>query len=49
LNPNDSDSYFVRGDTQHNLGQTDKACLDWRKAQELGDIDAGARIAKYCN
>jgi hypothetical protein len=23
--------------------------LDWRKAQELGDTDAGARIAKYCN
>jgi tetratricopeptide (TPR) repeat protein len=28
LKPNDSDTYFVRGDTKQNLGQTDNACLD---------------------
>ena len=48
LKPNDSDTYFVRGDTKQNLGQTDNACLDQRKAEELGNKEASERIKKYC-
>ena len=48
LDPNDSDTYFIRGDTKQNLGQTNNACLDWRKAEELGNKEASERIKKYC-
>ena len=48
LDPNDSETYIVRGDTQQNLGQTNNACLDWIKAEELGNKEASERIKKYC-
>lgn len=44
LSPNDSDPYCARGDTKYNLGQTDSACLDWQKSEELGNADATERI-----
>ena len=49
LNPKDSDSYIARGNSKFLLGQTNKGCLDWQKADELGNTAVSVWIKKYCN
>ncbi|MGO4819693.1 hypothetical protein [Flavobacterium sp. W22_SRS_FP1] len=44
LNPNDSDSYSLRGNTKLLIVQTQSACLDWHKAEELLDKEASSSL-----
>ncbi|MHB8401257.1 MAG: tetratricopeptide repeat protein [Bacteroidia bacterium] len=36
LNPTDAGTYFFRADTKQKLGDIAGACLDWKKADDLG-------------
>lgn len=47
LNP--SILYLNRGWAFYNTGQKDKACIDWKKSQELGYEKVGETLMKYCN
>jgi Flp pilus assembly protein TadD len=49
LNPDDHTSYYNRGFAKLELGDTDGACFDWRKAIELGDEDAYAAVKEFCH
>jgi clan AA aspartic protease (TIGR02281 family) len=48
LDPESSNSYLVRGQAWFATGSPDKACLDWRKAMELGAKDASGLIKENC-
>ena len=41
-------SYLIRGQAWLASGSPDKACLDWRKALELGEKEASNFIKKNC-
>lgn len=49
LNPKASNSYFIRGRAYYKQGNKTKACEDWSKAGELGQVEAYVFIQKYCN
>ena len=42
------DAYVIRGDIYIAMGETEKACLDYTKADEFGDTEAHKDIKKYC-
>lgn len=42
------DTYLYRGYTLYELKQKKQACLDWKKADELGDREAHNDLRKYC-
>lgn len=42
------DTYLYRGYTLFELKQKKQACLDWKKADELGDKEAHKDLKKYC-
>ena len=46
--PNYATAYYNRGKAYYDLKQLDKACADWKKAWELGDDDAKAKLDKNC-
>ena len=46
--PNYGRAYYNRGGAYYDLKQLDKACADWKKAWELGDDDAKAKLDKNC-
>jgi predicted Zn-dependent protease len=48
LNPNNAESYLLRGNCNHNLGKKVEACSDWRRSQELGNFHAQELIYKHC-
>jgi tetratricopeptide (TPR) repeat protein len=48
MNPRDDSSYFYRGNSKLNLGDKSGACLDWKKAGELGIAKAKDLINQYC-
>ena len=41
--------YNNNGDVKHELGDKEGACIDWKKALELGSKDTNEMIIKYCN
>lgn len=43
-----SDAYLFRGYTQLELNNTKDACIDWKKADTLGDKEAHKDLIKYC-
>ena len=48
-NPNDAKTYIERGKAYLNLSNKEKACLDFKKADELGAIEAKELIENNCN
>jgi tetratricopeptide (TPR) repeat protein len=48
LNPECTNSYFIRGRAYFKSGNKKKACEDWNKAGELGKAEAYEYISKYC-
>lgn len=48
LEPKSGNSYLIRGQAWLASGSPDKACLDWRKALELGEKEASNFIKKNC-
>lgn len=46
--PMDAEAYFNRGVTKRELGDQNGACLDWRKARELGYSPSEIMIKEYC-
>jgi tetratricopeptide (TPR) repeat protein len=49
INPNECLIYYKRGEAQMMLGHKQNACMDWRKAGELGCEDVYDDIKNYCN
>jgi tetratricopeptide (TPR) repeat protein len=48
LDSNFSAAYFNRALAKKELGEVESACEDWKKALELGLIEAAEMIKKYC-
>ena len=48
LEPGNAEAYYGRGTAEYKLGNKSGACLDWRKAGELGSKEASDAIKKYC-
>ncbi|HMO33021.1 MAG TPA: tetratricopeptide repeat protein [Lacibacter sp.] len=48
LNPGNSDAWYNRGLAHAFNKETEKACTDFRRAQELGSTLAFAALAKWC-
>jgi len=48
IDPKYAIAYVFRGRLKITLGQKESACLDFRKAGELGRADAWEDIKKYC-
>jgi tetratricopeptide (TPR) repeat protein len=48
LQPQNAAAYFNRGNSKFNIADKQGACADWRKASELGDIDAQKNIDRNC-
>ncbi len=48
IDKNNSIAYFFRGSVKAELGDRDGACIDWKKASELGQVIANDYITKYC-
>jgi len=48
LDPNSDQAYMNRGLAYYYSKQTDKACLDWNKAAELGNPEAIKAVSLYC-
>lgn len=44
-----ADAYYNRGNAKYDSQDMNGACLDWRKAGELGSREAYDNIKKYCN
>ena len=40
---------MARGVAKYNLEDKEGACLDWSKADKLGDADAYVLIKEYCD
>lgn len=49
LNPNDKNSYFMRGLARYDLGQREEACDDIQRAIELGFNFIAPAISSRCN
>ena len=41
--------FYYLGLTKEQIGDTNSACLDWKKAVELGNTSAANKLAKQCN
>ena len=48
LNPLYSNTYIARGNSNFMLGNVEQACINWRKAVELGNDLGKQPIAEYC-
>jgi Flp pilus assembly protein TadD len=48
IDPNNAEAYYGRGIAKYKLGDKSGACLDLRKAGELGYEKAYEAIKKYC-
>ncbi len=48
LNPSDGEAYYNMAVSHHFLGQSEKACEGWGKAQMLGVGEATSLIKKFC-
>ena len=49
IDSSSSDTYLYRGFCKFLSNDKNGACLDWVKAQELGNADANIQIKKFCN
>lgn len=49
LDPNDGDSYNMRGLTKLHLGLKKEACTDFKKAAELGYEEGKKSLLEHCN
>lgn len=49
IDSSSSNSYVFRGFCKFLSNDKNGACLDWSKAQELGNADAYKQIKKFCN
>lgn len=48
INPNQPDLYVERARLRLDLGDTEGACHDWKKALEMGNAKAADLLYKYC-
>lgn len=48
IDPKNANTYFYRGNAYRNLKEFKKACLDWTKASELGNMDAKSSLSRHC-
>jgi tetratricopeptide (TPR) repeat protein len=48
MNPNLADAYYLRGQAKARLGNKENACVDWKKAAELGHTEAKGVIVYNC-
>jgi len=49
LQPNNAQALFNLGVSQFKSNQVQRACLSWKRAQEMGNVDAGNAWRSYCN
>jgi hypothetical protein len=49
LNPNYTAAYYNRSISKEALGDLNGACVDRKKAAELGNTDAAEWVANHCN
>ena len=49
LTPTYAQAYYNRGLIKYNIGKTDEACSDFKKAYQYGYTDAGKLIKENCN
>jgi protein O-mannosyl-transferase len=48
IDPGDNSVYYYRGLAHFYMKDMASACEDWKKAQQLGNADAGKYIGQYC-
>jgi tetratricopeptide (TPR) repeat protein len=48
MNQNLADAYYLRGQAKARLGNKEDACIDWKKAAELGHTEAKGVIVYNC-
>ena len=46
--PYDGETNYLRGNAKYYAGDKTSACLDWKKASELGFEKADEALTKYC-
>ncbi|HRO39862.1 MAG: tetratricopeptide repeat protein [Flavobacteriales bacterium] len=44
-----ADAYYYRADCYYNLGDKERACLDWSRSMRLGEKDAAFIKRNYCD
>jgi len=49
LDEKTANSLFFRGRVYYKQGKKDRACGEWKKAGDLGKIEALQYISKYCD
>ena len=47
LDPDDAESWYLRGNARISLGERDKAISDWHRAADLGSRDAINKLEEY--
>ena len=48
LEPPTSDLYLKKGYARAAMGDSQGACIDWKKAASMGNLDAQSMVARYC-
>ena len=48
MRPNYAYAIWLRGDSKEMLGDLKGACIDYRKAAEIGDQEAASRVTDRC-
>lgn len=48
FNPNSGENYFIRGNINHVIKNSNGACEDWIIAKKLGVIEADTKLKKHC-
>jgi len=49
LRPDTAENYYLRAMCRYRTNNLNRACLDWNKAVELGDLSSREMISTYCN
>jgi tetratricopeptide (TPR) repeat protein len=48
IDPDLMSAFFFRGELKHRTGDRHGACSDWKRAEELGVIEAAELLKEYC-
>ena len=48
LDPDNAEAYFMRAQNYYGLGNEERACKNWKMAEDLGYSEASSMINRYC-
>ena len=49
IDPDFANAYYRRGYSKYLLGYSETACIDWKKATNLGHTNAAEWVKEFCN